>query len=59
MPYDEAYGDGFEDMYRRVPDLAKIGALTGWAPTRTLDDIIADVAEHQRRIEGARLQPPS
>ena len=58
-PYDEAYGDGFEDMYRRVPDIAKIGALTGWAPTRTLADIIADVAEHQRRPEGARLQPPS
>jgi len=58
-PYDEAYGDGFEDMYRRVPDIAKIRALTGWAPRRTLDDIIADVAKYQRRAEAAQLQPPS
>ena len=24
VPYTEAYGDGFEDMRRRVPDLSKI-----------------------------------
>jgi UDP-glucose 4-epimerase len=49
IPYDEAYGEGFEDMYRRVPDIAKVQALTGWAPTRTLDDVIGDVLAHQRR----------
>jgi UDP-glucose 4-epimerase len=32
--YDEAYGEGFEDMYRRIPDIAKVQALLGWTPQR-------------------------
>ncbi len=48
IPYTEAYGEGFEDMYRRVPDIAKVRALIGWSPTRTLDDIVADVIDHIR-----------
>lgn len=48
IPYDEAYGEGFEDMYRRVPDIAKVQALIGWSPLRVLDDIIGDVIAHQR-----------
>ncbi len=47
VPYDEAYGDGFEDMYRRVPDIDKVRKLTGWSPTRSLEDIIRDVVEHR------------
>jgi UDP-glucose 4-epimerase len=46
--YADAYGDGFEDMYRRIPDIAKVRALIGWHPTRSLDDVIRDVVEHQR-----------
>jgi UDP-glucose 4-epimerase len=44
IPYDEAYAPGFEDIRRRVPDTTKIAELTGWRPTRSLSDIIADVA---------------
>lgn len=44
IPYEEAYGDGFEDMRRRVPNLTKASRLVGYQPTRTLDDIINDVA---------------
>ena len=44
VPYEEAYaavgGGGFEDMQRRVPDTAKMRALTGWAPRRSLDDAL-------------------
>ncbi|HEX3512357.1 MAG TPA: GDP-mannose 4,6-dehydratase [Solirubrobacteraceae bacterium] len=47
IPYDEAYSEGFEDMYRRIPDIAKVGALLGWAPERPLGEIIRDVAAHQ------------
>jgi UDP-glucose 4-epimerase len=47
-PYDEAYGPGFEDMYRRVPDITKVGELIGWSPSRSLEDIITDVAEGLR-----------
>jgi UDP-glucose 4-epimerase len=42
VPYEAAYGPGFEDMSRRVPDTRKLQALTGWRPTRTLDDAILD-----------------
>jgi UDP-glucose 4-epimerase len=48
-PYDTAYGKGFEDMYRRVPDIAKIHALVGWSPSRSLEDMIGDVASDQQR----------
>jgi UDP-glucose 4-epimerase len=48
IPYSEAYEEGFEDMHRRVPDISKITAMTGWQPTRVLDEIIADVANAQR-----------
>jgi UDP-glucose 4-epimerase len=48
IPYDEAYGEGFEDMYRRVPDTSKVQALIGWRPTRTLEDVVEDVVAHQR-----------
>jgi UDP-glucose 4-epimerase len=43
VPYDQAYGAGFDDMARRVPDLTRARDLLGWAPTRDLDQIIASV----------------
>jgi UDP-glucose 4-epimerase len=45
IPYSEAYGDGFEDMERRVPNIDLINSLTGWKPKRGLDEIIKDVAK--------------
>jgi UDP-glucose 4-epimerase len=48
VPYDEAYEAGFEDMQRRRPDTTRISNLLGWAPTRDLDQIVADVAEDLR-----------
>ncbi len=48
IPYEEAYGEGFEDMRRRVPSLEKAGRLIGYQPTRTLELIINDVAEQFR-----------
>ena len=53
VPYEAAYGEGFEDMPRRVPDLTKIGALIGYRPTKTLDEIIESV------IAFHRGQPPA
>jgi len=43
--YEDAYGAGFEDMQRRIPDISKIKAATGWAPTRSLETIIDDIAK--------------
>jgi UDP-glucose 4-epimerase len=48
IPYSEAYGEGFEDMQRRVPSLEKAKKLIGFQPTRNLEDIINDVAEQFR-----------
>ena len=44
VPYQEAYGEGFEDMERRVPNLALIEELVGWSPKRDLTTIISDIA---------------
>ncbi|HYJ90085.1 MAG TPA: NAD-dependent epimerase/dehydratase family protein [Pyrinomonadaceae bacterium] len=44
LSYEEVYGDGFEDMQRRVPSLEKARKLIGYRPTRSLADIINDVA---------------
>ena len=46
IPYDQAYETGFEDMPRRVPDLAKISHLIGFAPTVGLNEILARVVDH-------------
>jgi UDP-glucose 4-epimerase len=46
--YDEAYGLGFEDMDRRVPDIGKAMAAFGYEPKRSLDEIIGSVIEFYR-----------
>ena len=45
--YLEAYGAGYEDMLRRVPDCTLARDLVGFAPVRTLDDIIRAVIDDQ------------
>ena len=50
VPYDEAYAPGFEDMTRRVPDISKVRALTGWRPLRTLDDTIGEIVADARGV---------
>jgi UDP-glucose 4-epimerase len=49
IPYDQAYESGFEDMPRRVPNIAKIQALTGYEPTVELDEILDRVIEYFRQ----------
>lgn len=53
VPYSEAYESGFEDMPRRVPDLTKIGALIGFRPTTTLDEIIEHVIQFHSAGNGS------
>jgi UDP-glucose 4-epimerase len=48
IPYGEVYGLGIEDMFHRIPDIDKVGGAIGWAPTRTLDQILADVVAYVR-----------
>ncbi|MGW6508449.1 NAD-dependent epimerase/dehydratase family protein [Streptomyces niveus] len=50
IPYEQAYGPGFEDMQRRIPNCDKARGRIGFRPTRTLDDIIESViAQHRGR----------
>ncbi|MCS6874683.1 MAG: GDP-mannose 4,6-dehydratase [Pyrinomonadaceae bacterium] len=59
IPYEEVYGDGFEDMRRRVPCLDKARKLISYNPTRTLEDIINDVARYFQKsklVEGVLVE---
>ena len=48
IPYEEAYAEGFEDMYRRVPDTTKLERAIGWQHTSDLDEILGDVLASTR-----------
>ena len=49
VPYEEAYGDGFEDMERRVPNIDLINQLVDWKPKRDLSTIIADISAEMKK----------
>ena len=48
MPYDEAYQPGFEDLRRRVPDIAKIERVVGYRPRVSLDETLTRVIRFLR-----------
>jgi UDP-glucose 4-epimerase len=50
IPYSEAYGDGFEDMERRVPNIDLINQLVGWKPQRDLSRIIEDISAEMKGV---------
>ena len=49
VPYYEAYGEGFEDMKRRVPDISKIYEFIGWKPEVRLDDILVRMIAYSKK----------
>jgi nucleoside-diphosphate-sugar epimerase len=51
VSYDDVYGRGIEDMLHRIPAISKIRDAIGWRPTRTLDQILEDVIDHERPVE--------
>lgn len=51
MPYEEAYGENFEDMPRRVPSLDKIHAAIGWQPTIGLEETLNSVIQYYRPVD--------
>jgi UDP-glucose 4-epimerase len=48
--YEDAYGTGFEDMERRVPNIDLINKLVGWKPQRDLSTIIADISTEMKKV---------
>jgi len=45
IPYARAYEDGFEDMSRRVPNIDKVTALTGYAPQISLHQALTRICD--------------
>ena len=48
VDYADAYPDGFEDMERRIPDLAKLEAAIGTRPSMPVEDIVDRVIASQK-----------
>jgi len=55
LTYEQAYGTGFEDMARRVPDITKAREWFGYEPTKSLDEIISSVVSHARQNTNAAV----
>ena len=43
VPHSTAYGEDFEEIARRVPDIARIRGAIGFEPKFGLDDILREV----------------
>jgi UDP-glucose 4-epimerase len=46
VPYTDVFGDSFEDMSRRVPDITKLRRLVGYEPKVPLDQNISKTIEN-------------
>ena len=44
VDYKAAYGKGFEDMHRRLPDVSRLRSLVGFVPTTPLEETIGEIA---------------
>jgi UDP-glucose 4-epimerase len=59
VSYEEAYGEGFEELWRRKPDTKALEQVTGWTPTRSVDEaidgLIADMRDDQQMKRRLRL----
>ncbi|HEX7880430.1 MAG TPA: NAD-dependent epimerase/dehydratase family protein [Candidatus Eisenbacteria bacterium] len=52
IDYKDAFGPGFEDMPRRVPDLSRINGLVGYRPEVSLDRLLDLTIENIRAERG-------
>lgn len=48
VPFEEAYGEDFEEPDHREPDIIKLRETLGWAPELDLDRILTDVITERR-----------
>ena len=48
VAYDEVFGQGFEDMRRRTPDIRKLQAAIDYQPRFGIDDMLRAVIEYFR-----------
>ncbi len=48
IPYDKAYGGGFDEIPRRIPDITKLKQTIGFAPKYSINDIIIDTINYYK-----------
>jgi UDP-glucose 4-epimerase len=53
VPYEEAFGAGFEDIRHRVPDLSRIRSMINYQPRYELADAIRDLADQRTAAHNA------
>jgi UDP-glucose 4-epimerase len=46
--HSEVFGGNFEEPKRRVPDISKIKDFVGWQPSKSLDEVILEIADDIR-----------
>ena len=49
IPYEEAYGQAFDDMSRRVPCLERIQQQVGYKPRISLDETLKRIIDYFRK----------
>jgi UDP-glucose 4-epimerase len=54
VPYEEVYGQGFEDMVRRLPDTSRIASLIGFKPSVDLPEMLRRILDHARSSAAPR-----
>jgi len=47
IPYKDIYGEDFDDMRRRIPDISKIFYTIGWKPSVDLDELLQKIIENE------------
>ncbi|MDO5567058.1 MAG: GDP-mannose 4,6-dehydratase [Planctomycetia bacterium] len=52
IPYEKAYGPGFDDMQRRIPSLDRAKEFLGWEPIENLESIVRSVIEDKKKELG-------
>ncbi len=61
VPYDVAFGAGFEDMRDREPDLSRAREMIGFKTKFNLDQILEDIVGDQKGLwaphSGPRMEP--
>lgn len=53
LPYSKAYGDDFEDVRRRVPDVTRLEQAIGQKPVLGLEQILDDIIVWKRQQRAA------
>jgi UDP-glucose 4-epimerase len=48
VPFEQAYGEGFEELGRRQPDTTALRELTGWTAELSVEDAIDDLVAYER-----------